>query len=274
MYLALFSVVPEVYGIIMSLRSAYLSNLSMSSFAGFMNYLLVLQNPAFWQSVQFSLGFAVVSTLLELLLGFLLAVYFNRSFPGKGVIISLLILPIMIAPALMGIMYELILNGFVGPVSQYLKVVGVNIPALMGGQGIYIVVLVIDVLEWSPFLFVLIYTALTSIPQEVGEAAAMDGTSRWRYLSSIALPLLRPVLVVAFFLQFMAEFRRFSMFYVFTGGGPGTLTTTASIFIYKTAFQLGNIGQANAASEILVLLLMLPLIFAIRFMVRESNTFA
>ncbi len=271
LYLAIFSLVPEILAIVESLRSAFLSNFSVQPWSGLTNYTLVWTTPQFWQSVLFSLKFAVITTLAELIIGFALSLLFEKVFAGHRVLVSLLLLPIMLSPALMGIMYELMLNEYVGPITYYLGLIGINMPNIMSGQGIVPVVMIIDILEWSPFVFLLLYTSLTSIPSELMESAGMDGATGMRRIGYILAPLMRSTMVVAFFMQFMAEFRRFSMLYLFTGGGPGSLTTSVSIFIYKLGYHIGNLGEASAASVILVALMIVPLIFAVRYMVADVS---
>src|SRR5262249_43476715 len=142
-------------------------------------------------------------------------------------LMALVLLPLMISPALMGVMYRLILNEFVGVVPQYLALLDLY-PNLLGPDWVFATVVTIDVLQWLPFTLLLLLTGLQSIPPELGEAARTDGASAWQTLRHVTLPLLMPVVAVAALIRFIDSFRVFDHIYVLTGGGPGDRTTSIS----------------------------------------------
>ncbi|WP_052207129.1 carbohydrate ABC transporter permease [Sinomonas humi] len=255
-FLALLVVFPIIYGIQSSLTSRTLLD-PTPAWVGLGNYATVLTDTGFWHSVLFTLVYTVVVTAVELVLGFGLALLFDKEFPGKKFLLSSVILPIMIAPALMGIMFRLLLNANIGLVPGFLHAVGINTPLLSAGVVIPML-MALDVVQWTPFTFLLFHAALQSVPGELHEAAQLDRASYPRFVSSILLPLMTPTIFIAGFLRAIDAFRTFDTINVLTSGGPGDNTTTLSIYIYKI-LSAGNFGTASAAA-LLVALIMLPLV--------------
>lgn len=227
-------------------------------FVGLENFARLFESPDFLDAARFTIVFAVVVTVLETILGFALALLVNRAFPGKRVFFTMLLVPIMIAPALLGIMFRLLLNGDIGLVPALLGRLGIDI-SLFAPDTVVPLLMTLDVLQWTPFTFLVIYAGLQSFPTDVLEAAQIDGAGRWRTLTAIVLPIMTPVIFAAVFLRFIDAIRTFDVIYVLTAGGPGTATTTVSIHIYKTAFEAGDFGLAAAASTV-VMLALLPLV--------------
>lgn len=230
----------------------------LTPFIGLRNFARLFADPGFSHAAAFTCAFAAIVTSVETVLGFGLAVLVNRSFPGKRVLFTMLLVPIMIAPALLGIMFRLLLNGDIGLVPAVLQRFGLDISLFAPGSVIPLLVL-LDILQWTPFTFLVIYAGLQSFPTEVLEAAQVDGANRGRILRSIVLPILKPVIFAAVFLRLIDAIRTFDVIYVLTAGGPGTTTTTLSIYIYKAAFEAGNFGLAAAASTV-VLVVLLPIV--------------
>lgn len=227
-------------------------------FTGLENYRDLFSTPDFLQAVGFTVAFAVGVTAIEAVLGVGLALLFNRDFPGKKAIFTALLLPIMIAPSMLGIMYRLLLNEDIGLVPALLAHFGLHV-SLFSPSSVVPLVVVLDVLQWTPFVFLIVYSGLQSFPEEILEAAALDGAGGWRSVVWIVLPIASPVIVAAAFLRLIDAVRTFDVIYVLTAGGPGNRTTTLSIFIYKAAFESGNFGLASAAST-LVMLVLVPFV--------------
>ena len=146
-------------------------------------------------------------------------------------------------------------NGDIGLVPSLLRSVGLDV-SLFAPETVVPLLVVLDILQWTPFTFLVIYAGLQSFPTDVLEAALIDGAGRWRTLVSVVLPIMKPVLFAAVFLRLIDALRTFDVIYVLTAGGPGTTTTTLSIYVYKTAFESGQFGLAAAASTIIMIALM------------------
>lgn len=266
--LALF---PSVYGYYLSVNDVNLSNFQVKTFNGLENFLATLGDMDFRRALGFSALFAVCTTVPEVVLGLGIALWFNRrALPGKGALISLMLLPIMVSPALLGIMFRLMLNEFVGVLAYYLKVVGLPGAELLSPQYVFWTLVAIDVVQWTPFTFLILYSALQTVSKELYEAASVDGANPVQLFRYITVPTIAPFIAITAFLRVIDSFKVFDMIYVLTGGGPGTITTSISIYIYRMAFNTGDLGRASAASILLLLLLSVPLAFALRRIVRRD----
>jgi len=256
---------PTVFGWYLSFNEVFLSTFNEPVFNGIKNYINVLSDRMFAKSLIFTFKFALLVTLAELIIGLGLAILFNRKIQGKRFFISLLLLPMMVAPALIGIMYRLLLNEFIGPVSYYLG------KSLLVSQYVIPTVIIIDVLQWSPFAFLILYAALQTIPKEYYEAASIEGAGGTQKFWYITLPRIWPFIIMVLLLRGIDSFKSFDMINVLTSGGPGSMTTTVSIYIYKLAFQSANIGKSAAASLLLLLFFSLPLTLALRKIYRGAE---
>lgn len=255
-FLLLIVIFPIVSGMQTSFQDRTLLNPD-PHFNGVDNFAKVLSDSTFWSSLRFTALYTVAVTIIELILGLGLALLFDRGFPGKRWLLSVILVPIMVAPSLMGIMFRLILNNNIGTIPGLFKVFGIDI-SLFSGTNVIPLVLILDVVQWTPFTFLLIYSALQSVPQELYEAASIDRAGYWRVVRSVVIPIILPTLVIAGFLRAIDAIRTFDTIYVLTGGGPGTQTTTLSIYIYKI-LSGGDFGVA-AAAAVIVALITLPLV--------------
>jgi multiple sugar transport system permease protein len=257
LFTAIFVIIPVFQGIQTSFYDLTLQN-PAATFSGLQNYRDLFSAPGFLNAAKFTVGFALVVTAVETVLGFCLALLMNRTFPGKKVFFTMLLLPVMIAPALLGVMFRLLLNGDIGLIPALMDKVGVHV-SLFAPSSVVPLLVVLDILQWSPFTFLIIYAGLQSFPADVLEAAQIDGAGRLRTLGAVVLPIMKPIIFAAVFLRLIDAIRTFDVIYVLTAGGPGTRTTTLSIFIYKTAFESGGFGLAAAASTVIMVVL-LPLV--------------
>lgn len=221
---------------------------------GLENYRNLISEPNFWGSIRFTLIFAFTASIVELILGFALALLFDRIFPGKKILFSLMLVPIMIAPSLMAVMFRLILNENIGIIPGFLQMIGSSY-SVFDQNNIFFSLVALDVIQYTAFTFLLAYSALQNMPSEIYEAAAIDGANRRQTLIRVTLPILKPALAIVFLLRILDSIRTFDSIYILTGGGPGTSTQTVGIYIYKTAFIFGDFGLAASAAIVLVLIL-------------------
>ena len=238
---------------------------------GLANYTETVRDPRFWEALWFSVRFGLTASVVQVLLGLGMALLFQPLLERHRPLLALLLLPMMISPALMAVMYRLILNDFVGVIPRYLQLAGVPPFDLFGPQWGFLTLVTIEVLQWTPFAFLVLYTALQAVPTEVTEAAQIDGASYPQILGRVLLPLMVPALAITAFIRLIDAFRVFDHIYVLTGGGPGTSTTSISIYIYKRFFQENALGGAIASSMLLLLLTLVPLLLLMRLAVRGAT---
>lgn len=265
------TVFPTLFAYYISTQQVRLAELNKAVFVGLDNFSRVLTDPEFYQAIWFSVRFAAIATTIELGLGLAMALWFNRkNLPGKRIMISLLLLPIMVSPALLGIMFRLMLNSFIGPIAYYMKQLGLPGDEMLAPNYVLTTLIIIDVAQWTPFVFLILYSALQTVPKELYEAAEVDGASWWDKIRRISIPMITPFILIAMLLRAIDSFKVFDMIHVLTGGGPGTLTTSISIYVYKMAFNTGDIGRAAAASTALLLVLSIPLGIVLGRIVRRE----
>ncbi|MDQ0470827.1 carbohydrate ABC transporter permease [Labrys wisconsinensis] len=255
---------PFAIDIVYALSRVTFETLRAPSFSGLGNFAAVLGDGAFWGAMGFSLKFAVLASLAQLVLGLFLAIFLAPLLARAPWLMAILMLPMMLAPALVGLMYRLVLQEFVGVVPYYLTLFTGDSPAFLDGQNAFRTLVVVEVLQWTPFALLILYSAYRAIPDELREAAALDGAGPLGALRHVDLPLMLPTILVTAFFRFIDSFRVFDNVYVLTGSGAGGSTTTISIYIYEAFFRRNDIGVAVAASLILLALSFVVLFVLLR----------
>ncbi len=244
---------PVALSIVYGLSEASFQALMSPKFVGLKNFQLVLNDSSFWNAVWFSLRFAVITAFLECSLGLFLAVYLAPLIRNHGWMVAVLIIPMIVAPAMMGLMYRLVLHEFVGPIPYYFYQWFGWSPSFLSTRMVFQTIVIAETLQWAPFAFLLFLTAYLAIPQEIREAASVDGTRPWRMFWRIELPQMLPTLFIAGFIRFIDGFRVFDNIYTLVGAGPGGSTTSMSIYIFEMFLRRGEIGPAMAAAILLFL---------------------
>jgi len=244
---------PAVVNLVYSVSDISFATLRSPTLSGFGNFAAVLSDGAFWRANWFSLRFGLLTAALECALGLFLAIFLAPLFKERSWPLAILMLPLMVAPALVGLMYRLVLHEFAGPVPHYLWQWFGNSPAFLGPNSAFWTLIVVETLQWTPFAFLLFHMAYHAIPDEVREAASIDGANAWQRLFRVELPLMLPTIAVALLIRFIDGFRVFDNVYVLTGSGAGGSTASLSIYIYEAFFKQGAIGKAVAASVLLFL---------------------
>lgn len=250
-FLLLFLGLPALINLYYSLSNVSFQTLRAPELSGLGNYLTVLTDAGFWRANWFSLRFGILTALAECGIGLFLAIFLTPLLVKRSWLMAPLMLPLMVAPAMVGLMYRLVLHEFAGPIPYYLYEWFRWSPAFLDLNNAFWTLTVVETLQWTPFAFLLFYMAYQAVPEEVRQAAALDGASNWQILWTIELPLMMPTIVIAFFIRFIDGFRVFDNVYTLTGTGPGGSTTSLSIYIYEAFFKQGAIGKAVAASVVL-----------------------
>jgi multiple sugar transport system permease protein len=257
--LALITLFPALFAIWTSLFDYSLGHPLNRHFVALGNYAHALfQDPDFWLSLINTIYFTICAVTIEAVLGLALALLVQRELHGQGVIRTLVILPMIMTPVAVSLMWSLLYNPSLGLFDYLLKQIGlppllwISNPATAMPS-----VILVDVWQWTPFMFLVILAGLSSLPQEVLDAGDVDGTSGWQRLWYITLPLLRPVLGIALLFRFMDALKTFDIIYTMTGGGPGQVTQTLNLYVYMQFLKFLNIGYASAIGMIFVILIVL-----------------
>lgn len=228
-----------------------------ADFVGFQNYVRVFADEAFHESLRVTLLFASVVVSVEMILGVGLALMLDRSIRGMSVLRTIFILPMMIAPIVVGMIWRYMYHPTVGIFNKTLVDWGLDpIPWLTNSNWAMASVIIADVWQWTPFIFILSLAALQSLPQSALEAARIDGATAWQQVIYIKLPLMMPVLIVTALLRLIDAFKVLEVILVLTNGGPGLSTEILSLRISRTATEFRELGTAAAMSNYLLLLLL------------------
>lgn len=238
---------------------------------GWGNYSQALHDPAFIDSLVTTARFVVLAVLLETVLGLALAMLCAREAPFIRAVRGTLILPMIVTPVVVGIIFRLIYASDVGLTASLARSVGLDPPEILGQPGAAFGGLVLlDVWEWTPLMFLILLAGIQSLPVEPFEAARVDGAGPWRMFVDHTLPMLRPTILIAVTLRSIDALTTFDQVYVLTRGGPGTATQLVSIYGYQTFFQFQQFGYA-AAMLIMVALIVIAAAGAAVTLMRRSG---
>jgi ABC-type sugar transport systems, permease components len=257
---------PTIFAYYLSIHKITIRTFHNPEFTGVTNFINVAVNYQFWYSVGFTALYSAIVTPIEIALGLLLAILLNREIYGRRIIITLMLTPLAIAPSLMAIMMKLMFNEFVGLVPYILRYIGVNHNFFRDFNSSFITLIITDILQWTPFVFIIAYSGLQALPREPYEAALIDGADSKRIFRHITLPLLKPLLLLVSVLRFMDAYKLFEYVHIMTGGGPGFSTTTSTLFTYRVGFIHGDFGLAAATTLFLFYITMVSATIGLRIL--------
>lgn len=263
---------PTIYSLVVSLHRWNLQDPAGRRFVGLATYGDLLGDAGFWHTAQVTVVFVAVSVTLQFVVAFGLALLFFQRFRGDSVLRALILLPMLCAPVVVGLLARYLLDPRFGVVNQALASVGLGPTEFLGDPDLALATLIaIDVWQWTPFLFLLLLAAMQGIPDEVIEAARIDG-ARWpQIVRHHFLPLLRYPIAVGLALRVIDAFRAYDIIYMTTRGGPIDVTTTMSWAAYDLGFRAFDIAYAAAYSWLLLALVIAAIVVLLRRAVREME---
>jgi multiple sugar transport system permease protein len=227
------------------------------AFVGLKNFRQVFADPVARWSLWLTIALSVSNVTIEFLLGLALALTMVKSFPGRGLVMSIIIVPLFISPVIVGQAWTLLLQRPFGPTNYLLGLLTgheVAIGWLTESPWLYFSLIIADVWQWTPFMFVILLAGLTSIPPNLYEAAEIDGVGDWLVFRRITLPFLGPMITLAITFRLLDAIKLFDTIFIMTGGGPGTKTYTSSFYLYTVGFAQFHLSQATAGSWIFLAL--------------------
>jgi len=264
-YLIAFSLFPLVYSLWNSFTDLSISKES-GQFIGLDNYVAILNDPFFWNAAWNTTVMVGASVLLQVVLGIALALFFDQHLHGSWFVRGALILPMLITPIVVGLMWRALLNPDWGIVDWLLETIGLDAPNWLGSTEWSMRTLVIaDTWQWTPFVFLIVYARLQGLPDHVREAAQADGAGRWALFRHITLPLLAPAIAFAAIFRAIDAFRSFDLVFGLTYGGPARSTTTLSFLAYQSGFQFQDYGYSAAIAYVMVVVLIVASTITLRF---------
>jgi ABC-type sugar transport systems, permease components len=207
----------------------------------------------YWRALLNTLAFVVTSTFAELVLGLMLALAAQRMTRGKGVVRTLMLMPILIPPVAIGNMWRLMYNPEFGIIAYVVdQIAGVRLDMLGSTSTALLAVIIVDVWHWTPFMFLILLAGLEGLPEEVIQASHVDGASSLQRLRFVVLPMLWPAIAIAFVFRSIGAFKVFDQIYLLTSGGPGVSTEVLSLYVFKVFFQSNELGYGALLSLVTI----------------------
>ncbi|WP_102158896.1 carbohydrate ABC transporter permease [Zhihengliuella halotolerans] len=270
--LGVLSIIPLVMLILMSFSKVRLLGGLRLEFAGLDNWARAFGDIELWKSWATTLTFFVSTLGIELVLGVAIAVALNRLVRGRGLVLPLILLPMFVAPSIVGLLGRYLLDPTFGLYANLLQSIGITQDVLGHPVSAFAAVVLMDVWEWTPLIALITLAGLSGVNPSVLEAASLDGASEWKKFWHMVLPSIRPILLVAILIRSMDAVRYFDIIYVTTNGGPADATKIIPVRLYEAAFRFFDLGYAAVIGIMMLVLTILIARFFVRLMgEKEEN---
>jgi len=253
LYLAAFSIFPLVTSLVRSFEE-YDTRADSWHWVGLDNYSQLIHSSDFWTVVENTVLLTAVGVATQVVLGTALALFFNQRLRGSALVRGILILPMLLTPIVVGLMWRALLNPEWGLLNWVAVKLGLGYVGWLSDPHVALwTLVVVDSWQWTPFVFVIVYARLQALPQEVFEAGSVDGASWFQRTLYLTLPLLWPAIVFAAVFRAIDAFRTFDLVFGLTNGGPVQSTTTLSFEAFQNGFEFQHYGYASAISYVMVI---------------------
>ncbi len=230
-------------------------------FVGIRHFIRMVSDENVHESVWVTLRFGFWTITIEMFLGVALALLLEKPIRGASLFRTIFILPLMISPVVVGLIWRYLFDARIGWINYYLGKVGIEPQVWLGNADLaFFAIVFTDIWQWTPFIFIIVIAGLQALPSEILEASKIDGANWWQHILFVKLPMIRSILLIALLLRLIDVFRALEVMYILTGGGPGRATELLSLHIYNRAFETQQLGYASAISVLLILI-----VFALSF---------
>lgn len=258
--LVILSAFPLIYSLWLAFNKWNLGDRTATwHFVGLANFAAIFtSDPFFWSAVQATAVLVGSTVFIQMVLGLGIALLLNREFWGQGIVRTIVILPVMTTPVVIGLIWRFMYNPDRGIVNYLLSLANITGLDWLGRLNTAMpAVVLVDVWQWTPFVVLVVLAALQALPKEPTEAALIDGANAWQRFRYVTFPLIQPAVLVALLIRLMDAFKTFDIIYVLTLGGPGVSTQVLSLYAYKQGFKFFNMGYAAALSYIMVVIMII-----------------
>ena len=251
------TVYPLIYSFIAMLHKINIRT-GERTFIGFQNFIEMGTDPFFWNALKNTAIYTSVAVAVEFVLGLSLAMFLSTKLAGRNIFRSLFLTPMMLPPIVAAVIFKIIYIPDFGILNWFLGLIGIEgIIWEASVNTALLSIIIVDIWEWTPFMFLILLAGLQAIPLDPYEAAEVDGATQFQIFRDITFPLLKPAILIALLLRIMDTLRIFDQIFIMTGGGPANATETMSLYIYRHAFRFSNIGYATAMSFVMLILTIL-----------------
>jgi multiple sugar transport system permease protein len=257
LYLSL-AIYPFLYMIYISFFNYSLGGAIKPEFIGIANYQNMLTDYIVKDSIKFTAFIVILGVTIETLLGLGIALLILGA-KGEKFFRAITIVPMTLPMVVSGMVWKMLFNTQFGPINYFLYLLGLGKPSWLGDPHLApIAVLLVDIWQWTPFIFLILYAGLKTVPSDLIEAATIDGASGWQVNRYVRIPMVKSLIIIALMLRLIELLKLFDIVYMITGGGPGTITYSYSYLIYVVGFLTGiNLGYASALSIILLIFIII-----------------
>jgi multiple sugar transport system permease protein len=261
---------PIAFVLWVSLHDWPISPMIPATFLGLGNYVVLLRNPRFWDSLWITFYFTALAVGGELVFGLAIALLFHREFPGRSLARVILIMPMAATPVAMSLIWNMMMEPTLGILNYILS--WLRIPPLLwvaDPRGAIPSLALIDLWFWTPFVALIISAGLQTIPGEIVESARLDGATTIRLFQHITLPLVRPHVIMAVILRTILALKTFDHIFVITGGGPLRASETLNLYTFLEGFEFFHMGYSSALAVALTLVILAVSALLARLRARE-----
>ena len=259
--LILMNIFPLIYSLYLSFTDYSVIGDAAPQWVGLSNYQEILTDQRFWHNFAVTGRYALLSVSLQMIVGFGMAMLLKEKFKGSGLLTTMILVPMMVSPVVVGVFWRLMFNPSIGIVNPLILQPDPNTaPQWLENPTLALIsIVIVDVWMWSPFVMLLALAGLSAIPEYLYEAAAIDRASSWFQFRRITLPQVMPLLLIALLFRTIEAFKQFDLVMGLTGGGPGDVTETVSVRLYREALQ----GQFDTGSSSALAYIVLIVIIAV-----------
>lgn len=250
------TILPLLYDLYLSLTNYSAIRVADRQFVGLQNYIDMFGSKSFYLVILRTLLYVVGCVTIETVLGFALALIFQANFRFKKILRSIIILPMVATPIAVAYLFRVMYNVDDGVLNYFITSIGLSkAPWTSNANTALLSCMLVDIWQWTPFVFIIICSGMTALPLDPFESATIDGASFWQCIFKIMMPLLKPIMMVAVLFRTVDCLKTFDIIYVLTGGGPGDASETATIRIYLDAFRDFYMGKAATLGIIMIILI-------------------
>ncbi|MCK5568217.1 MAG: sugar ABC transporter permease [Spirochaetes bacterium] len=267
-YLMLMAIFPLVWTLVLSLTKWHANIMPSPEWVGLDNYKYFLfEDPRFWNAFWFTLRYVGISVTVELVIGLGLASLLSQNFRGKSFFRVVYLIPMACPPIAVAFLWRMMLHPDIGVFNSILKWIGLNgVKWTTDARIAPFTLMMVDIWEWTPFMFLALLAAFQALPVELYQAAAVDGANSWQMFRNITLPLITPVIVTISLIRAIDAFKLFELVFGITGAGPGGSTESLSFYIYLIGMKWFKLGRGSSISWLfLIILLILAITLISRF---------
>ena len=272
-YLMLLAIFPLVWTLTLSFTKWHANIMPKPQFVGFSNFKYFLfEDPRFWYDLRFTAMYVGIAVSVELGLGLFLANLLSQSFRGKNIFRVIFLIPMACPPIAVAFLWRMMLHPDIGVINSVLQAVGLNPVKWTTSTAVApFTIIMVDIWEWTPFMFLALLAALQALPPELYQSAAVDGANSWQMFSRLTLPLITPMIITISLIRAIDAFKLFELVFGITGAGPGGSTESLSYYVYLIGMKWFKLGRGSAISWLFVIVLItLALLLISRF--RKERT--